>query len=1380
VQAFGHLLLIVVFFTTMATALTAYYGAVTRNNTLVRGARYGVYANVFVYLAMAVVLWHGLYAHDYLNKYIATYTDNEMPLIYLFTSFWGGEKGALLLWAMVLNIFSAIAVHHAREKDVSYLGYATGILMTAVIFFNILMVFESNPFETVLTDFGPEDGRGMNPLLQTPEMSIHPPSLLTGYIAFTVPFAFGAAALITGRLDEEWATDTRKWTIVSWLFLTTGLILGGAWAYQELGWGGFWMWDPVENAGLIPWFTATAFLHSIIVQERRRMLRRWNFTLVCLTFLLTIFGTFLTRSQLIVSIHSFADSQLADYFLYYMFFIAAVSAALLIWRWRALKAPERIQSFMSKEAFFVLNNLALVICAFIVIWGTVYPKVSEWEVFRGLYNGVIDFGNKVTGAGFERITEAQNLGEDWFNMIMVPFGLVLLFLMALGPLVAWRRMKVRTDWTLVGGLVAICIALIVSKVTAKDFEPINLSVLAPSLIAIAGVLVVIPLIRRLLFRHSPERTASAAGGTEVPDVSGSLSIQAGDLKTNIPTKAGAWELNPGKSLRSLTAMLFLLVLMVGSVLYLAISQGWSSGLNEWLGGTFGMSAEWFAEVGGTTYPLADSSLIRSWEQVVAGEWMLVVMWPSVLIMVGLMGVAVWGDHLRSKATEHTSVFAIPYMMSLTAAFLGVGAFTLMRIRRIRLDMLLGSEGIEDGTTVTAWDGLNAWSQTIVKWDVYAVLCIWLCLFVFIGTAMEFWRGGRIRQRRRGGGMAGNMATLTLKAKRRYVGYIIHVGAALAFLGIAGGAFTTTTPETPLHIGETIECAGYQLTYVGMRDSYHHGKGFAASGADVIVLRDGETVPSAEVERVADAVQQLSSGPFHVQTRLNSPKIELRFDNDTDRSRVQEALYIHHHLLPVMEVDPSSSGNGQLAFGFRDKALIQMPRGVGPMTMRKYFEEFKSKFAAISGKGVSVRLVQMKAKAGAPRLLVSWTKRSDFERVSAIVQAKEAPIDDILMVRSNPLTNALEIVTARTGHLLQPEIRFYRKHTNPTTEVAIWSRWSEDVYLAIRPTPGTSVIQLLSVVNPMVSLLWLGTVIMFIGGVTLLFPTRLLANAFQSKRRTKAVVATSVVLAVLGLVSSTAISAPVDVVARSTVAAPVADSHAEQLLSVMRCACQKGGQLVFSTTDPPQTLKECECPAGVAMKARVLREMALASDADKESKRAQLAFLERIWKEDRSNERYVIYPRGEHTYLMQNTKCTCGCGDMVLARCPLDCPWAPVFKRKFKNLLALGFSPKEAQEYYVGQANRVHRKGKKPLEVESIIQDTGDQASNLVPILVAVGAVVIIAFVFWSRSRTNRQRMLIAQSPSVHGGEAGSVPQQPPELNDLDRELLNDELDDVGG
>ena len=441
-QQTGQFILHVAFLTTIVTVLVAFIGARTKNLDLMRAARYGVYAICLLNVAMAAVMIQSLLSHDFKNMYIATYTDVDMPTAYVLAAFWGGEKGALLLWVTVLTAFSAVAVTQNRNKEPVYMAWTTGILMAAVLFFYILMVFEASPFEQFLTFAGPEDGQGMNPLLQNPTMTIHPPALLTGFISFTLPFAFGLAALITGRLDDEWTKDSRKWTIVCWIFLTTGLILGGAWAYEELGWGGYWMWDPVENAGLIPWFTATAFLHSVMIQERRQMLKRWNFFLVLLTFLLTIFGTFLTRSQLIDSIHAFADSKLSMYFLWYMVVIAVVSTIALSYRWREMAPEARIDHFLSRESFFVLNNILLLGSAFIVMWGTLFSKVSEAQAFQIGYNWVVDLYNGSLGrllGSMDHMTQAVILNEPWFNRVMIPVGLLLLMLTGIGPVISWRK-----------------------------------------------------------------------------------------------------------------------------------------------------------------------------------------------------------------------------------------------------------------------------------------------------------------------------------------------------------------------------------------------------------------------------------------------------------------------------------------------------------------------------------------------------------------------------------------------------------------------------------------------------------------------------------------------------------------------------------------------------------------------------------------------------------------------------------------------------------------------------------------------------------------------------------------------------------------------------
>jgi cytochrome c-type biogenesis protein CcmF len=446
-QELGQFLLLVTFFVTLSTALLAIVGAVTRHGEMMRASRYGLYASAALYVAMALILSHGFLTHDFSNKYIASYSDRSMPTLYLMAAFWGGEKGALLLWTTALSIFGSIAIHTRREREPTYLSWAIATLALAIVFFDVLMVFESNPFETFVTSAGPMDGKGLNPLLQNPTMAFHPPTLLTGYIAFTIPFAFGVAALITGKLDNQWITDSRTWTIISWCFLSIGLVLGALWAYEELGWGFYWMWDPVENAGFIPWLTATAYLHSVMIQERRGMLRRWNVILVCLTFFLTIFGTFLTRSQLIDSIHSFADSTLAQYFLWYMFVLIILSVCLISWRWKALRSEHDIEALWSRESMFVMNNVFLVGCAFIVMWGTLFPKVSELETVQAGYNGVVGLWNASlgswTGQPMETMDQAVSLAEPWFNSVITPIGLGLLVLMGIGPLVPWRRATIR-------------------------------------------------------------------------------------------------------------------------------------------------------------------------------------------------------------------------------------------------------------------------------------------------------------------------------------------------------------------------------------------------------------------------------------------------------------------------------------------------------------------------------------------------------------------------------------------------------------------------------------------------------------------------------------------------------------------------------------------------------------------------------------------------------------------------------------------------------------------------------------------------------------------------------------------------------------------------
>jgi cytochrome c-type biogenesis protein CcmF len=373
-----------------------------------------VYA-VFGCLAVAsLALWKGLISHDFNIEYVAAYTSRNLPSSFIFSAFWAGQKGSLLLWAVVLSTFASLAQLLTPRRYAHLMPYVAGVTSTVVAFFVSVMLFGSNPFERL--GFTPADGRGLNPQLQNVGMVIHPPMLYLGYISITIPFAFAVAALLSGRLDTGWIQAIRKWTLVSWLFLGIGITLGMWWAYVELGWGGYWAWDPVENASLLPWLTMTAFLHSVMIQEKRGMLKRWNLGLIIGTFLLSIFGTFITRSGVIASVHSFTQSNVGYFFLAFLVVAAVLSFTLLYLRWPLLRADVQLESMLSREAAFLFNNLLLVGIAFSVLWGTLFPILSE--AVRG---------TKIT------------VGPPFFNRVNVPLGLLLLGLTGVGPLIAWRK-----------------------------------------------------------------------------------------------------------------------------------------------------------------------------------------------------------------------------------------------------------------------------------------------------------------------------------------------------------------------------------------------------------------------------------------------------------------------------------------------------------------------------------------------------------------------------------------------------------------------------------------------------------------------------------------------------------------------------------------------------------------------------------------------------------------------------------------------------------------------------------------------------------------------------------------------------------------------------
>jgi cytochrome c-type biogenesis protein CcmF len=385
---------------------------------VVSGER-AVYSIFFLLTTAAGLLVYALIHGDYRLAYVAQNTNRAMPVMYKFAAWWGGQAGSLLLWAWLLSLYSTIVVFQNRRKYRDLMPYAVSILMVVQCFFLLLIGFAVTPFEVLaqgkgIVDVG--DGQGLNPLLQYWTMVIHPPVLYLGYVGFTVPFAFAMASLITRRKDDDWIHTTRRWSLVTWFFQGAGIILGAGWAYSVLGWGGYWGWDPVENASLLPWLTSTAFLHSVMMQEKKGMMKIWNMVLVAATFWLCIFGTTLTRTGLVNSVHAFAQSSIGHYFFTFLGIGIAATIYLILDRLDYLKTEARMESVLSRESSFMFNNLVLVASCFSVLWGTLFPVISE----------------AITG-------EKISVDAPFFNKVNVPIGLFLLLLTGIGPLIAWRR-----------------------------------------------------------------------------------------------------------------------------------------------------------------------------------------------------------------------------------------------------------------------------------------------------------------------------------------------------------------------------------------------------------------------------------------------------------------------------------------------------------------------------------------------------------------------------------------------------------------------------------------------------------------------------------------------------------------------------------------------------------------------------------------------------------------------------------------------------------------------------------------------------------------------------------------------------------------------------
>lgn len=400
-------------------AALGFVGGRRGRGDLVLSAERSVWAVFGLLLVSAGAIVAAFLRDEFRYQYVAGYSNRELAIYYKVTGLWAGHDGSLVFWTLLLALFSSIAVFQNRRRNRELMPYVTGTLLTVLTFFLTVVLVASNPFRTMA--FTPADGRGLNPQLQNYWMTIHPPTLYLGFTAFTIPFAFAVAALLTGRLDTRWIATTRRWTLLAWFFLTNGIIFGMMWAYVELGWGGYWFWDPVENASLLPWLTGSAYLHSVMIQEKRGMLKVWNVLLILGTFLLSIFATFLTRSGLIESVHSFAQNLTIAYvFLGFLAVAIVLCAALVWWRRDRLQTEARLESFLSREAAFLLNNLLFVAAMFAVLWGTIFPLVSEGFL-----------GQKI------------NVGPPFYNRVNIPIGLLLLGLLGIGPVIAWRKASPR-------------------------------------------------------------------------------------------------------------------------------------------------------------------------------------------------------------------------------------------------------------------------------------------------------------------------------------------------------------------------------------------------------------------------------------------------------------------------------------------------------------------------------------------------------------------------------------------------------------------------------------------------------------------------------------------------------------------------------------------------------------------------------------------------------------------------------------------------------------------------------------------------------------------------------------------------------------------------
>jgi cytochrome c-type biogenesis protein CcmF len=445
----GSACLVVALLTAAYAVGASLYGARSGRREWVTSGRRAVYCIAALCVTAFGLLEAAFLRSDFSFALVAEGSSTDTPTFYKVTALWATQDGSLLLWATLLSLFASTVLFLTRRSLRDIAPYATAVLGCVAGFFLLLMVGWENPFDTLATP--PPDGAGLNPLLRHPAMMIHPPMLYTGYVGFSIPFAFAIGALVAGRTGADWIRATRRFALIAWTFLGTGIMLGALWSYTELGWGGYWAWDPVENASLMPWLVGTAFLHSIMVQEKRGMLKIWNVSLICATFTLALLGTFLVRSGILDSIHAFGASTIGVQFLVFIGLVIALSAGLIISRLPHLRSEAKLDSLLSREAFFLLNNLVLVGLCLVIMWGTFFPLISE----------------AITG------TEAS-VGPPWFDRLVVPLALVLVLLTGIGPLLAWRRFTPAALWRVAWapvGAVAITLVVLLALTNAADSPP---------------------------------------------------------------------------------------------------------------------------------------------------------------------------------------------------------------------------------------------------------------------------------------------------------------------------------------------------------------------------------------------------------------------------------------------------------------------------------------------------------------------------------------------------------------------------------------------------------------------------------------------------------------------------------------------------------------------------------------------------------------------------------------------------------------------------------------------------------------------------------------------------------------------------------------------